>query len=158
MQKALCLEPANDVPVIDNIKQLVETTLLYDWVVRIEYSTDYTTNSAQWQQWGETKFAVRDSTTVLDAIKTCRYSNPGRGIRLFAEKMHPQTRLLFWIYPVVEPPAQASKQVNVITGDIRKYLAPLNDGLSAARQRIWKITAIAGMLMASLLVLEEVVA
>lgn len=79
------------------IRKLVENSLLFDWVIRIEY-TNNESDCTTWEQWRDTFFALRSADSVLSLIKHCYTNNPGCVIRINAEKVRPQTRMLFTVY------------------------------------------------------------
>jgi ribulose bisphosphate carboxylase small subunit len=79
------------------IRKLVENSLLFDWVIRIEY-TNRTTGSIPWEQWGKPCFALRSADSVIASIKSCYTNNPGYAIRLTAEKVQPRTRMIYSVY------------------------------------------------------------
>ena len=78
------------------IKKLVENSLLFDWVIRIEYAAD--SSESGWHQWDNTFFALRSADAVIDAITRCYTANLGHTIRINAEKLRPQTSMLFTVY------------------------------------------------------------
>lgn len=142
---------------LDEIRQLVSTSLWGDWIIRIEHATADPRPNARWQQWGDALFAVRDTTPVIEAIQACRAAYRTRAIRLTAEKLRPQTRLVYCIQragddqPLVEQP---------VPGD-----APLPAAVAEPEQRpraqaraaggaLWRYAAVAGTLLGSVLVVE----
>jgi ribulose bisphosphate carboxylase small subunit len=79
------------------IRKLVESSLLSDWVIRLEYETGKM-ETADWQQWDEAMFAVRSAEPVLTALSACYSKYPDCTIRINAEKIRPQTRMLYTVY------------------------------------------------------------
>jgi ribulose bisphosphate carboxylase small subunit len=80
-----------------HIKKIIENSLLFDWIIRIEYA-DNETEAAGWEQWCNTLFAVRSADSIIAAIKSCYTNKAGCAIRINAEKVRPQTRMLFTVY------------------------------------------------------------
>lgn len=91
------------------IRKLIENSLLCDWVVRIEYEGS-AFESACWQQWGQTFFALRSADAVIAAIKECYSRHSNRVIRIHAEKVRPRTSMLYMLYnPHMMPALMASE-------------------------------------------------
>ncbi len=84
-------------PDIAKVRKLIENSLLADWVLRIEYDSSEN-ESDGWRQWEETFFALRSADDVLDALKACYSKFSDRVIRINAEKIRPQTRMLYTVY------------------------------------------------------------
>lgn len=84
-------------PDIAKIRKLVENSLLSDWVIRVEYEAGEM-ETADWQQWDQAIFATRSAESVLSAISACYSKNPNSTIRINAEKIRPQTRMLYTVY------------------------------------------------------------
>ena len=151
-----------NLPSVAELKQLVENSLMHDWILRIEHigPVKSKTVRTQWQQWGDSMFALTDASSVVDGIVACSASNPGHTIRLNAEKVNPRTQMY---YPVFRPEQQGSEariphQAGAVSMRVNEWLSSLGDGARSARGAVWKIATIVGMLLASLLMLEEVVA
>jgi len=84
-------------PDTGKINNLIESSLLFDWIIRIEFhrrGSEYTC----WEQWDQTFFALRAAESVIAAVKTCYSRNPDCTIRIYAEKVRPQTRMYFTVY------------------------------------------------------------
>ena len=79
------------------VSQLVSKYLRGDCVVRIEHTPRVVDRHVRWQQWGQTFYAIRDAGPVIDAIVACRARYPTRTIRVCAERLRPQSRLVFWV-------------------------------------------------------------
>mgnify|MGYP002713189833 CR=1 FL=1 len=84
-------------PDIGKLRKLIESSMQYDWVIRVEYAGGHT-EEVSWQQWDKTFFAVRSADAVLDAVTDCYKNNPASSIRLSAEKVRPQTHFLYTVY------------------------------------------------------------
>jgi hypothetical protein len=97
-----------ELPSVAGVKKLVEDSLVHDWILCIAHigSVPGKTVRAQWQQWGESMFAVSDASSAR----------------------------------------------------FNQSVSSLADGGKSIRGAAWKVVTVAGMLLASLLMLEEVVA
>jgi len=84
-------------PDAGKLRKLIESSLQFDWIIRVEYASG-NTGSVCWQQWDKTFFAIRAADAVLLAITDCYKNNPTSTIRLSAEKVRPQTHLLYTVY------------------------------------------------------------
>jgi len=91
----------------DELKQLINQSLRGDWVIRVEHMGQDQPPHSCWRQWKDALFAVRSPEPVLEAIYACRASNPTHSIRMYAEKVQPQTRFIYSVYdaPVNKPGA-----------------------------------------------------
>ena len=87
------------------LKKIIENSLLCDWVIRIEFHGGETGIHC-WQQWDKTFFAIKSAKQVLQAITNCYTLRPRSMIRLYAEKIRPQTRLFFTVYNPQYLPAE----------------------------------------------------
>ena len=152
-----------NLPSVAEVKKLVEDSLTHDWIVRIEHFGPHAgkTVHEQWMQWGDSQFAIKDASSVIDSIVACRTSHPKHAIRLNAEKVRPRSQLYYWVYT----PEQHVKNAPLIAHDsvntpvrINNWLSRLGDSAVAARARLWRVVTVIGMLFASLLMIEEVVA
>jgi len=84
-------------PDTGKIKKLIESSLLFEWIIRIEFDrgeSEYT----RWEQWDQAFFALRSAESVIAALKSCYSSNPYCTIRINAEKVRPQTSMYFTVY------------------------------------------------------------
>ena len=79
------------------VRQLVSEHLRGDWVVRIEHTPRVMDYRQGWQRWGKALLPTGDAAPVIDAIRGCRATHPAHKIRLYAEKLRPQARLVFWV-------------------------------------------------------------
>jgi len=87
------------------LKKIIETSLLSDWAIRIEYqSPEFETNS--WLLWEKTFFAIRTAESVLAALLDCYTRHPKSSIRLNAEKYRPRSRILYTVYDPQLLPAE----------------------------------------------------
>jgi ribulose bisphosphate carboxylase small subunit len=79
------------------IKKIIESSLLADWAISIEYECGES-HLSNWRVWGETCFAITSAKPVIDALLDCYAKNPRSTIRINAEKFCPKTRLLYTVY------------------------------------------------------------
>ena len=79
------------------IKKIIENSLLSDWAIKIEY-LETGSESAGWQLWDKTFFALRSAKPVLESLMKCYAKNPKSTIRINAEKFRPQSHLLYTVY------------------------------------------------------------
>lgn len=99
MPLAQCHTPVILLAALNKVQQLVSQHLCGDWVIRIEYSEEATVASSRWAQWGKAMFALHNAEPVINAILSCQANYPAQAIRLSAEKMRPQTRMIYWVHP-----------------------------------------------------------
>ncbi len=152
-----------NLPSVADVKKLVEDSLTHDWILRIEHFAPCADQAAheQWMQWGDSLFAVRDASSVIDSIVACRTSHPKHTIRLNAEKVRPRCQLYYWVYT----PEQHVRNAHLVAHDsfstpvrINNWLSRLEDSGLATRARLWRVATVIVMLLASLLMIEEVMA
>jgi ribulose bisphosphate carboxylase small subunit len=84
-------------PDAGKLRKLIENSLQFDWIIRVEYASG-NSGAVCWQQWDKTFFAIRTADAVLLAVTDCYKKNPASTIRLYAEKVRPQTHLLYTVY------------------------------------------------------------
>jgi ribulose bisphosphate carboxylase small subunit len=78
------------------LRTLIESSLLHDWIIDIQYQT-VKSESSCWQQWKDTFFAIRSAEAVLAALTECYTKNPYSVIRISAEKVRPQSRMQYTV-------------------------------------------------------------
>jgi ribulose bisphosphate carboxylase small subunit len=83
--------------VISNIAQIVDTQLINNWTIRVEYADEIEYLTTSWKQWGMPYFKHVDSSIVIDSIFSCHVNNPLCAIRLHAEKFNPDSNLYYTI-------------------------------------------------------------
>jgi ribulose bisphosphate carboxylase small subunit len=91
------------------LKKIIETSLLADWAISIEYQSGET-EATCWQLWDKAYFAIRSAKSVLEALLDCHSKHPGSTIRLRAEKFRPQTRMLYTVYNPQYLPAETDSK------------------------------------------------
>ena len=79
------------------LKKIIESSLLADWAISIEYQTGGS-EATSWQLWDKTYFAIRSAKPVIEALLDCYTKHPRSTIRICAEKFRPQTRMLYTVY------------------------------------------------------------
>jgi len=82
----------------NKVKNLVDQSLLDDWVIWIEYGEQQSNGEASWQQWHKPFYAVQDAEQLNEEILKCRMCFPVHPIRLYAEKLNPRTKMIYWVY------------------------------------------------------------
>lgn len=80
-----------------HIKKIIESSLLADWAIRIEYDCGES-HATDWRIWDKTCFAITSAKPVLDALLDCYTRHPKSTIRINAERFCTQTRLLYTVY------------------------------------------------------------
>ena len=94
------VKPATHLPStgkMAEVRKLISDYLCGNCSVRIEHTPRIVDRHVHWDQWGEAFFALKDATPVIDGIVACRAEHPDHTIRLCAERLHPQSRLVFWV-------------------------------------------------------------
>ncbi len=89
------------------LKKIIETSLLSDWAISIEYQTRESETTC-WQLWDKTFFAIRSAEHVLTALLNCYTRHPKSTIRIYAEKFRPQSRILYTVYDPHFLPAESA--------------------------------------------------
>lgn len=161
MKTSLSRASLINLPRIHELRDLIENSLTRDWILRVEHSVENGPANCQWQEWGKPSFAVSEAAPVIDDIVSCRRGNPDSSIRLVAEKVRPRTRLVYYIYQPQHhtfAATQTSHESAASLTRVSKWINSLAQGAHAARTRLWRLIAITGMLFASLLMIEEVIA
>lgn len=147
---------------ITDVKQLIEGGMTHGWILSIEhYDRDTTiTRSEQWQPWGESLWRIPDALPVIDGIVACRTRYPTHPIRLHAQKLKPRMQMF---YPVYSPHQHDKEErilhhTSVVPARISEWLSTPGVAAKKLNGMVFKIITIAGMLLASLLMLEEGIA
>lgn len=91
----------------DELEKLINQSLRGDWIIRVEHMGQDQPQHSGWRQWKNALFAVRSPEPVMEAIYACRASNPTHSIRMYAEKVQPESRFIYSVYdaPVNKPGA-----------------------------------------------------
>lgn len=79
------------------LKKVIESSLLADWAIRIEYQS-CDSETGDWQLWQQAHFAIRSAKPVIDTLLDCYTRNPKSTIRICAEKFYPTTRMFYTVY------------------------------------------------------------
>ena len=161
MQPARNLVPLLIKPRLDEVERVLAENLSHNWILRIEHADNVNSVSTQWQQWGKPLFANKDSSSLLNDIRACLTHHPSHTIRLYAEKFNPQVQFVYWVYrPEYDAAliAQPEQQVTPVNSGVTRCVSSLDDSVKAARSRLWRIVTVTGMVLVSLLLLEEAMA
>lgn len=143
---------------LDEVEQLIGQNLCGDWILRIEHAACDTDPYLLWQPWGDPFFAVNSSVPVIAAIRSCRAKLPKHSIRLCAEKLRPQTRLIYWVHT---PEDDVSDAVGRTQSQFSDSIATNNSNTVPLPARskgraAWRYAAAIGLAMSSMLLIEEV--
>ena len=151
--------PCINMPDLDKLKSLIESSLTHDWVLRVEHTEEAIPESGSWRQWGETLFAIREAVPVMDSIAACLDKHPQHNIRLNAEKLKPRTSMLYCVHraPQSMPASMTPETIHKAT-HINRTHRSIGNIIYPLRNRLWKKVTIIGMMLASLLVIEEAMA
>lgn len=82
----------------NKVENLVQQSLRGDWIVRIQYGEQVSADEHRWQQWKSPFFALQDASSLNEEILACRMCFPHQPIRLYAEKVRPESRFIYTIY------------------------------------------------------------
>jgi ribulose bisphosphate carboxylase small subunit len=147
---------------ITKVNRLIEGGFTHGWLLRIEHFDPGATRTQaqQWQPWGETLFKVPDALPVIDAIVACRTHYPTHSIRLHAEKLRPRTQMFYPLYSPDQHAIEASvlHHTSVVPARINQWLSSLGNAAKTINGMVFRIVTIAGMLLVSLLMLEQAMA
>jgi len=146
---------------LDELERLIENTLSHNWFLRIEHTQDVNPVCTQWQQWGKAQYCVKEARPVIRCIQACRAEYPTHSVRLYAEKTSPRTRFIYPVYCSEGDTGSAQVLPGKWMAQASRFDAwwkPLQAGAIAARTRIGRIMIVTGVLLASLLAFEEVIA
>ena len=150
--------PRPSVQSLEQIEKLVTENLRNEWIVRIEHTSRVCRYSTCWNSWGKALFALSDSPPVIDAITECRANHPTHAIRLCAEKVRPETRLIVCVFqPNDETQSEYDGQhiLPASANPLLGMLATLIPKLKAVRNRAVHYLALAGTLFAVVFIFEE---
>lgn len=114
-----------------HIKKLIENSLLGDWIIRIEYESREQ-GSRCWQQWENAFFALRSADDVIAAIRDCYSGNADCAIRINAEKIQPQTRMLNTIYNphFLQSDSEMETDISSVPYQRKRDQLPVSPGLT----------------------------
>ncbi|MGD2118552.1 MAG: ribulose bisphosphate carboxylase small subunit [Chromatiales bacterium] len=83
---------------LGQIKNIIESSLMYDWAIKIEYAVTTTANITTWSKWDKTFFAITDSGQVLEKIMECCRNNPDCSMKLVCEHFRPDYQLIYYFH------------------------------------------------------------
>ena len=141
----------------EELETLINQSLRGDWIIRVEHSGLDETPQSRWQQWEKALFAVKSHEPVMEAIYACRSSNPTHSIRMYAEKVRPQTR---FIYPVYDAPVNSPEEVQTVrqlsanTGASQSWGHALAARMRNSGNAMWRYVAVIGAVAGSIMLLE----
>jgi ribulose bisphosphate carboxylase small subunit len=79
---------------LGKIKNIIESSLMYDWAIKIEYAVATRADTVTWSKW-DTFFAISDSSQVLEKIMECCRNNPDCSMKLVCEHYTPAYKLIY---------------------------------------------------------------
>ncbi|MDZ7661702.1 ribulose bisphosphate carboxylase small subunit [Thiohalophilus sp.] len=94
----------------NKVENLVQHSLRGDWIVRIQYGVSTSDNTLGWHQWQSPFFALQNARSLNEAILACRLNYPLHPVRLYAEKVRPESHFIYWIHTPdhqAPPPAES---------------------------------------------------
>lgn len=139
---------------LDQLKLLIESSFTHDWILRVEHTDEAAPKSTSWQQWGQAKFAIREAAPVMEIIAACRDEYPMHNIRLHAEKLKPRSRMLFCVYRAPQSMPETETQPTAAASPRPSFVS----ATQALRNRSWRLVTVVGVLLGSLLLIEEALA
>lgn len=156
MQPVENLDPVMPLQNREKIESFIENSLLGDWIIRIEYSGRNAQGQTDWLQWDSTFFAITSAEDVLQVIDSCYAYFPEREIRISAEKVRPQTRMVYSVYQpgesvlkTLSPDHVASQAAN------QEWPQVATDEITSVKaNNKWRFMAAIGTLAGSLIVWE----
>lgn len=141
------VQNSNPVPTLPNrykIEQFIDSSLLGNWTIRIEHSlAGGSQGKAIWRQWGTTLFAITSARAVLEAIDACHARYPSHEIRIHAERLKPEMRMVYCVYRAADARLTTRltkgtpiKNAPIKTAPVKK--APINrEGQPVAMKQDW---------------------
>ena len=139
------------------LEKLINQSLHGDWIIRVEHSGPDEMPQSRWQQWEKALFAVKSPEPVMEAIYACRTSNPTHSIRMYAEKVQPQTRFIYSVYdaPVNKSEkTQPVQQVSSNPGVKRDWGQAIAARMRNSGHAMWRYVAVVGAVAGSIMLLE----
>lgn len=161
MQSIVQSATVEDMSYVADVERHIEERLAERWILRVEHAEDVNPVSTDWQQCGKALYCTKDAKPLIDSIRACRANYPTHAIRLYAEKMQPRARFVYWVYRPQEGegyPARQEPQPVLAARRITAWVPSVVKGAMAARASLWRVVTVMGVVLASLLVLEEVAA
>ncbi|WP_455375774.1 ribulose bisphosphate carboxylase small subunit [Kaarinaea lacus] len=140
-----------------NIENFIDQSLLGDWVIRVEYSGKNPQGKIDWVQWGSTMFAIKSSCDVMREIDACHANYPAKEIRIYAEKVRPEMRMVYSVYRPTEFGLNDKVSVSIISEAAnQEWPRPGNETVpvKAKANSAWRYLAAAGTLAGTLIVWE----
>lgn len=97
------------------LKKLIDSSLLADWAIRIEYQSNKS-DTTSWQLWDKAHYAICSAQPVLEALLACYMQHPRSSIRINAEKFRPQSRMIYTVYNPQYLPADTVSNTQSYSG------------------------------------------
>ena len=139
----------------NDIENFIDQSLLGDWVIRVEYSRNNSRGQADWVQWGSTMFAINSPDEVMEAIDACHTNYPEQEIRIYAEKVRPQVRIVYSVYRASEPGLKHLATVNGPSDAAnQEWLQSGGQAVPVRTKSAWRFIAAAGALAGTFIVWE----
>ena len=82
----------------DSVENFIDQSLLGNWSIRVEYAGVNSQGQMGWKLWGNTLFAIGSPSEVLEAIDACHAYYPEQEIRIYAENLRPEMRMVYNVY------------------------------------------------------------
>ena len=140
-----------------NIENFIDQSLLGDWIIRVEYSGNNPQGQADWVQWGSTMFAISSPDEVMEAIDACHANFPQQEIRIYAEKVRPEMRMVYSVYRSTEYVLNDAPSVSVNVASEaanQEWPQSADERVPARANNAWRFIAAAGTLAGTLIVWE----
>lgn len=138
-----------------NIEDFIGQSLLGDWIIRVEYAKNNSQGQLSWFQWGSTMFAIKSPADVMEAIDDCHANYPEQEIRIHAEKVRPEMRMVYSVYRASESSLNHQATVNVPSQAAnQEWIPSADESVLAKANSAWRYLAAVGTLAGTLLVLE----
>ena len=140
----------------DELRTMIDNSLLDDWIIRVEYATCGGQSGSCWQQWGKALFALASPEPALLAINACRAAHPGSSVPLNCQKVRPVTRMVYWVHRAEEGSKLEDQPLpgTAPLPDIAPVTSAMPTQAQARRGMAWRAFAALGVVLGSLLMVE----
>lgn len=139
----------------NELEKFISQSLLANWTIYIEYLER--DNKPQWQVWEKPLFAINNPSEVLSAIYDCCAQYPNAPIRIYAQQLRPETRLVYRIDTRMEVDSavqQHSGRVISAENTDSSWNEALVARIRSGGKTFWGSVAVAGAVTGSILMLE----
>jgi len=143
----------------NDVESLIGQSLFGDWLLRIEHAGTEPQSSSNWKQWDDVFFAIKDTEPVMQALFACHASHPSHSIRIYAEKIRPETRMIYSVYDATKDQAAEKNAANenlaasAANQDVGESLVAR---ANSKANPVWRYIAATGALAGSILLWESV--